>query len=358
MGRSGGIFALLLFVASATSMAAPQPAIIVNPSQPFKSSSILKSTPPAKVFSDAYRDGYVWTLWRTDYSDNELNAKLDRIKQSGAQALQIPVFGCQSTLYSADIDHCGDGKKEFAYKMADFAAKKGFATSFLPMMGAKTGGWRGYIAPSDVNEWFKNYTLWIVDVAREASKRGMTELVAASEYNNLMRYHAQWRSVISEIRQVFSGAVVYTANWDVYQDGPWDAVDAIGVSAYFPVSTAKNPSQKELDQGWLKLKNDLLSLSVRWNRPVHITEVGYVNAEWAAMRPYYTSPFDPVDDALQARAFQAFANVWRGEKKLVRAFVWKTGLHGLHVSVDADPLDRPAEFVLKTFFTDRSLLRP
>ena len=84
-----------------------------------------------------------------------------------------------------------------------------------------------------------------------------------------------------------------------------------------------------------------------------MTEFGYVNAKNAAKRPWYTHPKDKRDDNLQARCFQAFANAWKGEKNLVRMFVWKTSDLKMG-AIDADPIGRPAEKVLKKWFDVRA----
>ncbi len=309
------------------------------------------------LFTDKFQDGYVWGLWQTNYTQTQLDQMIDRIIASGARHVEIPVFGCQTDLTSSDIHDCDVKEKALVLKMADRAKLKYLGVSFLPIMRTIKWEWRGFFAPSNLEAWFENYTQWIVDWAQEAQKRNMVEFVVASEFKSLMSYTNRWRVVVKQVRKYFSGAVIFTANWDLFENGPWESVDAIGMSAYFPLAAgSSSPIQSQLDLSWNNIKSKLISFSEKWSLPIHITEVGYVNAESAARTPWFTDPNDKRDDLLQARCFQAFSNTWIKEKKLVRTSIWKVGDMSHELEIDADPIGRPAEAILKYFFDKRSFL--
>jgi hypothetical protein len=47
----------------------------------------------------------------------------------------------------------------------------------------------------------------------------------------------EWRRVIAAVRGVTSARLTYAANFDAYQRVAfWDALDAIGIQAYFPLT--------------------------------------------------------------------------------------------------------------------------
>jgi hypothetical protein len=306
-------------------------------------------------FEDPLQDGFVWTLWHEGYSEAQLDWMLDRLKQTGAKHIQVPVWGCQTSLISTDIGACEVIPRDFAFQQVDRAIAKGFNTSILPIMTTKDWGWRGEFHPTDLDQWFAAYTRWIVDLAREARTRGMKEFVMASEFKSLLPHEARWRKVIAEVRKEFHGPVIYTANWDATNIRIWDAVDAIGVSAYFPLAQGLNPPQDELDRSWKEHKKTLLKLAKKWKRPLHFTEFGYSNTDSAAKSPWDHADNDIVNEALQTRCFEAFSKTWSKEPQLVRANVWSYGgPENQKRKFSGDPVGKPAEAVIREFFEARS----
>ena len=57
--------------------------------------------------------------------------------------------------------------------------------------------------------------------------------------------------IVDAVRQVYKGRITYAANWDkVGEVGFWDALDVIGVHAYFPLADGDNPDAETLRRGW------------------------------------------------------------------------------------------------------------
>ena len=59
---------------------------------------------------------------------------------------------------------------------------------------------------------------------------------------------ADWRDLITRIRKRYSGPIVYASNWWGEYDriAFWDAVDYMGINAFFPLSDRADPSLAEL----------------------------------------------------------------------------------------------------------------
>ena len=191
----------------------------------------------------------------------------------------------------------------------------------------------------------------------------MKEFVVGTEFKKLFKDGARWRKLIQEIRRdSFSGPLIVTANWDEMDLDFWDEADAIGFSAYFPLSAAKNPSPEALSLAWAKHRERLVALSKKWKRPLHITEVGYRSVTYAAERPWELPKAgveDVSDVPLQTACFEAFSQAWGTERNLVRANFWSTGeldLAGFSISYEF--LNKPAESVLDRFFDLRAKLNP
>lgn len=324
----------------------------------------------AMQFGDAYRDGVVLVLW-ANYSPEQINGFLDRILETGTDHVTIPVFGCQSDIHSSDVGSCEvrlqtagtiHGNRPFAgqpFLAAELAVQKGFKVTFLPIVVTKNWEWRGFFDPKDVDGWFRTYTAWITELAKRAQELGSTEFVAGTEFSNLYRQTERWKKVLREIRKHFHGPVVVTVNWGDIDHGFWDEADAIGVSAYYPVSHEKDPSQDELDRGWAKIRKDLLAASKKYRRPLHLTEIGYTSTSHAAKMPWATpEPGEGPDLALQSRLYEAFRKAWETDRTLVRTNMWATG----NPEDDNPPLgfefiNKPAENQIREFFAARRLLK-
>jgi len=112
-----------------------------------------------------------------------------------------------------------------------------------------------------------------------------------------------WRSLIKEVRSVYSGPISYAANFDEYQDiGFWSELDIMGVNAYFKLreelpefrSEAKREEalKAALEKGWQgvfsKIKDFQTTKSVG-KKPVLFTELGYTFKRESTLTPWAAS---------------------------------------------------------------------
>ena len=70
-----------------------------------------------------------------------------------------------------------------------------------------------------------------------------------------LEHDAQWRNVIADVRAQTRAPLTDAANWTDYQRVPfWDALDAVGIDAYFPPvdDQVDKPTRQDLERGWTK----------------------------------------------------------------------------------------------------------
>ncbi len=109
------------------------------------------------------------------------------------------------------------------------------------------------------------------------------------------RYDREWRELIGQVRAVYGGPLSYAANFDqVEQVGFWDALDAVGVNAYFPLSrwglTAER-LESELTARWLQVADGLNRLAARHGGPARVLpvilfELGWTRKAGSTVRPF------------------------------------------------------------------------
>jgi len=143
----------------------------------------------------------------------------------------------------------------------------------------------------------------------------------------------QWRELIRRVREVTDARLTYAANWDRFKEVPfWDALDAIGIQAYFPLSDSESPGDPELRAGWERVLAPLRELHRRTGKPVVFTEFGYHASPDAARMPWSDgrrhhgdpSPAFASAHALQERCLRVGLEVLGRERGWLRgAFLWK-----------------------------------
>lgn len=317
-----------------------------------------KPTPPTVSFSRPYHDGAVVVLWETNYTQAQLDAIIARAIQAGVRTLEVPVFGCQSNITSSDVGACELGSRAQELLLVQRAAAAGLNVSVLPIVATPTWDWRGLFNPTDVAGWFQSYEAWLTQLAKDVRAAGASELIAGSEFKILYQYGTQWSQLLRDLRSVFTGPLIVTANWDNFNYTFWGDSDAIGVSSYFPLTTSSSgsPSQDDLDAAWKKIKSQLLAVGKKWDRPLYFTEVGYNSTTSAALTPWGSQPGDTEDLSLQAECFAAMQSAWATEKNLVRANVWAIGDPSLEGNGQPtfDFIGTPSESVLSSFFAARA----
>lgn len=190
--------------------------------------------------------------------------------------------------------------------------------------------WRGEIEFDDPAEWdrfFRTYRDWISTVAGFVTDADA--LAVGTELDRTIAHESRWRRIIADVRSVYDGPLTYAANWTDFERVPfWDALDAVGIQAYFPVlerreAAGQVPSQAALDDGWSNIMDRLRSFSAATGKPIVFTELGY-NLSAAA-------PYEPWDyevgginaEILQERCLRAALRAIDREPAVVGAFLWK-----------------------------------
>jgi len=197
--------------------------------------------------------------------------------------------------------------------------------------------WRGAIDFADEGErarFFDEYHAWIVALAEAASDADA--FAVGTELDRLLEPEDEprWRALIADVRTRTDARLTYAANWADFERVPfWDALDCIGVQAYFPLTDcAVDPTEDELATAWRPWLERLRALSERTGKPVVFTELGYDAQAKAACEPWIGRPWhgyesrrhSAAEAELQRRCYAAALDVLERERDWLRgAFLWK-----------------------------------
>ena len=236
--------------------------------------------------------------------------------QTGVNFIQLafPVF--QKSFSSTEIyfDYRSTMTDADLRSAAVSAHKSGVAVCLRPLLCCADGSGRGSIDFPDYTvdgrdvywqDWFDNYTAFILHYAEIAQSLGCEMLCVGSELTGTQRKTLYWRGLIAAVRGVYKGKLVYSCTYGSEEHVKWwDALDYIGVCAYCEVGTEQTDgcgklsgddavSHADLDtavdimiRGWETVSRRLELVAKQHTRHVIFTEIGCRSIIGAARAPW------------------------------------------------------------------------
>lgn len=185
--------------------------------------------------------------------------------------------------------------------------------------------WRGEITFEDEAAWqrfWRDYEAWIVSLARLTHEAD--GFVVGTELDRTLHHEAAWRHLIAKVRAETGAPLTYAANWPDYERVPfWDALDVIGIQAYFPITSEENPDPAALRHGWQQGMAKLRAFAERQGRDIVFTELGYNRSFAAPVRPWDYRTDGPEAEPLQQACLRVALEAVEAEPRVVGVFLWK-----------------------------------
>lgn len=193
------------------------------------------------------------------------------------------------------------------------------------------GGWTGTFnlkTNEDWEEWEKGYTEYILFMAAIAEELQVALFCFGTEFKTAVAQRpSYWPKLIKQVKSIYTGPLVYAANWDAYEAVPfWNEMDYIGINAYFPLINDKTPTVEQLKNQWKTKVQKIGTFACTQNKPVLFTEFGYLSVDGCA---YNTWELEKkvkqlaINEQAQANAIQALYESFREETWWAGGFLWK-----------------------------------
>lgn len=266
--------------------------------------------------------------------DKATQAQVNEVLNIHANSAAVMPFGFMREVTSPEIIFDTDRQwfgetSEGAKQYIALLQKNGITVMLKPQIWVWRGEFTGTIMMETEENWKKlenAYDKFILNYAALAAETGVPILCIGTELEKFVESRPDyWLQLIKKIRGVYKGKLTYAANWDEYKRTPfWKELDYIGIDAYFPLSDAKTPTIKELQQGWQPWKEKISEVSLANDKQVLFTEFGYRSMDYTAKKPWMVdNNEDNVNLVAQANAKKAIFNEFWSEDWFAGGYVWK-----------------------------------
>jgi len=241
------------------------------------------------------------------------------------------------------------------------ARRLGFEIFLFPILRVEdqsTGGWRGVLAPKDKDAFYKSYEKYISAFAHLAQQEKVPLLSVGSELASLDVDEARWRKIIADVRKIYTGKLTYSANWDHYYDVPFfDDLDYVGITGYFELAEkGADPTVHQLVHSWREVHATLMRWLHKIDRPLILTEVGYLSQKGTAAWPWKEGADEPLNLEIQRRCYEAYRRVWSNETRLAGSYYWNWFGWGGHDSKEYTPRGKPAAQEIAKWYLENQTL--
>ncbi|MFC1577009.1 hypothetical protein ACFL3N_01580 [Candidatus Omnitrophota bacterium] len=296
------------------------------------------SRPGALTRKIQMQKGVNYVTWRPDrYFNPNSDRSLEAAAEAGVEWVALVTtwyqHDCSTTEIFPSIEKTPtDGSIAHAIRTIHSLGMKVLLKPQIDVLDVSGGAWRGEIvcvSEPDWRKWFESYGNFILYHADMAQKFKVDLLCIGVELTSVATMKDEWwrELVIGPTREIYDGPLVYAANWDKeYRDVTfWDAMDYVGIDAYFPLSDEKRPTFEELKAGWHKWLVDIEDFQAEVDKPIIFTEVGYCSAPGAAIEPWIEIAVGKPDMELQADCYEAMLQTFWDKPWFYGVYWWKWG---------------------------------
>lgn len=333
---------------------------------------MLPPAPPERFAQDAaFEKGFCfahegYSIYN-GYLGSTSRAALQRLAAIGANSVSITPFGYPQAIDKPSVIRRSDGpgaeNDESVVVAGRFARKHGMRIMLKPHIWVRGQSWHGDIKmtdPADWPEFFANYERWMAHYAIVAQMDQFESLVVGVELvQATVGNEAAWEAMIARLRKLYGGKMLYSANWGTEFENVafWDALDAIGISCYYPLSDKPGASDAELLAGARDIARRLEKVATAYQKPVVLTEIGFASRPSPWVEPFRDGRGASPDVQAQKRCYEIAFQAFYHQPWLQGMYWWKwpTSLDdGGAQHSGFTPNGKPAEMVVSQWYNKRT----
>jgi Glycoside Hydrolase Family 113 len=171
------------------------------------------------------------------YGSKGADEHLMELKRYGVNAIALVPYGFASENSVRIHFNLGWEKDSGVEQVAQAAHRAGMHVFLKPQLFVREGypGSLEYPDPGERRQWFARYRIFLEHYATLAARIHADLFCVGVELDKLSPYTQEWRALIARVRELYSGPLVYAANYgDEFESVQfWDALDYIGMDEYY-----------------------------------------------------------------------------------------------------------------------------
>jgi len=282
--------------------------------------------------------------------------ELKRLRAVGYDAIALVPFAGQRGSDATELRRFAGSpasETDLAMRLTALRARRlGMRVLLKPHVWSWPGGDPTKIDPGPEHwpPWFASYGAFLTHEALLARAIGADCLAIGTELTR-SESRPEWHALITRVRALYHGPITYAANFDAFEGTPfWQAVDAIGIDAYFPLSAKVDASDADLRDGAAAVVARIDALAAKSGKPVLLTELGYPATAAPWIEPWKEDRAAAAHAEAQARVFAAMFEALSRSRSVVGLMVWKYESDGAaHDAAGYLPKEKPAEDVIRSY---------
>jgi hypothetical protein len=299
----------------------------------------LRYSSPRSIAANDFHRGFCYAhegyQIYNGYLGSQSREALLKLAALSVNSISITPFGYMEEAGRPDFIRRSDGpygeSDESVVVAKNFAKDNHIRVMLKPHIWVGRG-WPGDIHMPTPEAWktfFDYYERWMRGHALLAEMHDFDMLCVGVELAQATIGHEQaWRQMIARLRGLYSGPMVYAANWGQEFENLkfWEALDAIGIDCYYPLSEKENPSDAELLSGAKRVVEKIRAVAEKFNKPVIVTEIGFTSSSQPWKNPHQEDRNAAVDLEAQRRCYEAVYQAFLNNKSsrwLAGIYWWK-----------------------------------
>lgn len=297
----------------------------------------LRHPRPRQITKDVFHCGFCYAhegyQIRNGYLGSLSEQALQKLSELHVNAISVTPFGYLQAPDQPDFfrrsRNARSENDESLVQAKLFAERHDMRVMLKPhiLMMGRDWGWPGVVKMKNSTDWnvfFNRYARWMLHYAMLAEIYDFDSLCIGVELVNASYQHeGVWRELIRRWRGVYSGPMVYAANWgeEFENIGFWDALDAIGLNCYYPLSEKEHPADDDLLRGAQQVAEKISVVAKKFNKPILFTEIGFTSGPQPWLKPHDDNHDGQINLEAQRRCYEAmFRALW--EKPWLAGLYW------------------------------------
>jgi autotransporter-associated beta strand protein len=330
--------------------------------------ALIGPAPVAAAVTFQHAANLVWFSPTVD--QRVIDDQLDNMQALGINTVALNVWWFQNNISSTTIapDFSRYSSTDDTLRQViDAAHARGLAVQLRPLVDLSNDSshWRGQITGGTT--WFNGaggYGDYIRHMADIAQAKNVESFGVGVELEATASQETLWRNLITSVRTHYSGPLTYSANWGNPAVGStinwWNAVDYMGIDAYYPLTGVSNPTPAQLQSAWTTRAAQIDSYhnSINPNQPLLFTESGYQNYDGTNIAPYNGVSGQANDPHEQADCYTALLGAMTQRSYFQGVQWWAFDLNPNPNNIDYTPLGKLAQDAMAAYYIPGYTLGP